>query len=354
MTDSDSSFEKDIASTATLQLTQLDRLDPFYTPLEQRFERLTRLARRALSVPVAAITIIQDDRQWFKSVTNWSVTELPLSESLCAEVIRNGKPSIVADTLDDLYLMSNPHVCHGPKFRFYAGFPIRNADGEVVGTFCAMDTKTREADEQFETAFLDLGEMAQRELFSNELRSAHAELVSKLGESRRQAMFDPLTRLWNRRGGMHMLRTALEAAQKHDHSLAVCLIDIDDFKLVNDRHGHPVGDQVLRKIASTFVSAVRPNDVVSRLGGDEFMVLIRDVDAHTCFTIAKRISSAVREDPVLTRQASVPVTVSIGIAVRDHAGDLTTESLLEKADRALLRSKAQGKSRISFDAADES
>ena len=350
MTDSDSSFEKDFASTETLQLTQLDRLDPFYTPLEQRFERITRLARRALSVPVAAITIIQDDRQWFKSVTNWSVTELPLSKSLCAEVIRNGEPSVVSDTLDDLYLMSNPYVCHGPKFRFYAGFPIKDADGNVVGTFCAMDVRPREEDEQFETAFRDLGEMAQRELFSNELRSAHAELVSKLGESRRQAMFDALTRLWNRRGGMHLLRTALDASQKHDHTLAVCIIDLDDFKSINDRFGHPVGDQVLRKIASTFVGAVRPNDVVSRIGGDEFMVMVRDVDSRACFTIANRISTAVREDPARTRQATVPVTVSIGIAMRDHGDTLTLETLLERADQALLRSKAQGKDRISFDA----
>ncbi len=354
MTDSDSSFEKDFASTETLQLTQLDRLDPFYTPLEQRFERITRLARRALSVPVAAITIIQDGRQWFKSVTNWSVTELPLSESLCAEVIRNGKPAFIADTLDDLYLMSNPHVCHGPKFRFYAGFPIKDADGQVVGTFCAMDVKTHEVDEQFETAFLDLGEMAQRELFSSDLRTAHAELVNKLGESRRQAMFDALTRLWNRRGGMHLLRSTLEAAQKHDHTIGVISIDLDDFKSINDRFGHPVGDQVLRKIASTFVSAVRPNDVVSRVGGDEFMVMVKDVDARACFTIANRIASSVRENPVRTRQATVPLSVSIGIAMRDQGDELTMEAMLEKADQALLRSKSQGKDRISFDTADDS
>ncbi|MBT8109053.1 MAG: GGDEF domain-containing protein, partial [Gammaproteobacteria bacterium] len=206
-------------------------------------------------------------------------------------------------------------------------------------------------DEQFERTFLDLGEMTQRELFSNELHTAQAELVNKLGESRRQAMFDSLTRLWNRRGAMHLLRTALAEAHKHDHTLAVCFADLDNFKSINDRFGHPVGDQVLRKVASILVGAVRPNDVVSRIGGEEFLVMVRDADARACFTIADRICTAVRENPIRTREAPVPVSVSIGIAMRDHGDEVSLETLLERADQALYRSKSQGKNRISFSTA---
>lgn len=348
-------LDEDLASTATLTLAQLHTHDPFfYTPLEERFERITRLALRALDVPVAAITVVHDERQWFKSVTNWRVNELPLKQSLCAEVVKTGKQIIAEDTHDDLYLMSNPFVCRGPKFRFYAGFPIKDAEGNTMGTFCVMDVKPRKADEQFRIAFSDLGDMAHHEIISTDMHSAHIELVAKLGDSRRAAMFDELTRLWNRRGGMHLLSKAVGEAQKHDQTLGVCLADIDNFKSVNDRYGHPIGDQVLRKVSNRIVSAVRPEDIVCRFGGEEFMVLVRDVDDRACFSIASRIRDSVGQEPIRTRKARLPITVSIGIAMRNFGDDVTTEQLLERADDGLYKSKHQGKDRITFAGVTES
>ena len=352
--DRDPPLDDELASAETLTLAQLHTHDPFfYTPLEERFERITRLACRALDVPVAAITVVHDDRQWFKSVTNWEVNELPLEKSLCAEVVKTGRQIIAQDTHDDLYLMSNPFVCNGPKFRFYAGFPLKDADGNTMGTFCVMDTKPSQTDEQFVAAFADLGDMAHHEIVSTDMHSAHVELVAKLGDSRRAAMFDVLTRLWNRRGGMHLLNKAVGEALKHDQTLGVCLADIDDFKSVNDQYGHPVGDEVLRKVSNRIVSAVRPEDVVCRFGGEEFMVLVRDVDDRACFTIANRICETVREEPIRTRKAVLPITLSVGIAMRDFGDDVTAEQLLRRADDGLYKSKHQGKDRITFAAAAE-
>lgn len=348
MSDEAIPLSSDIASTATLKLASLHSFDPFYTPLEERFERITRLARRALAVPVAAITIVKDDRQWFKSVTGWQVTELPMSKSLCSEVIEKGEQIVVDDTLNDLYLMSNPLVCNGPKFRFYAGYAIKDATGDTIGSFCVMDVKPRETDSQFQTALADLGYMAQRELFASELNNAQSALIAKLGESRRQAMFDSLTRLWNRRGGMDLLNAAMHEAAKFDHNLGLCLADIDHFKSVNDRFGHQVGDQVLRKVASAIVATVRPQDVVCRYGGEEFMIIVRDVDARACFAIANRICANIRELPIRTREAAVPTAISVGIAMREKGDDVSVEQLIAKADKALYVSKDKGRDRVSF------
>ncbi|MDH3546128.1 MAG: sensor domain-containing diguanylate cyclase [Gammaproteobacteria bacterium] len=348
MGDDATPLSSDLASTATMKLASLHSLDPFYTPLEERFERITRLAGRALGVPVAAITIVKDDRQWFKSVTGWPVTELPMSKSLCAEMLKKGEALVVEDTLNDLYLMSNPLVCRGPKFRFYAGYPMKDITGDTIGSFCVMDIKPRKTDAGFATALADLGDMANRELFTMELNNAQSELITKLGESRRQAMFDPLTRLWNRRGGMDLLNAAMHEVAKHDHTLGLCLADIDHFKSVNDQFGHSVGDQVLRKVASTIVAAVRPQDVVCRYGGEEFMVIVRDVDAKACLTIANRICSSIRDLPIRTREKTVPTTMSIGMAMRDHGDDVTPEQLIEKADKALYKSKETGRNRVSI------
>ncbi|MDH3374624.1 MAG: sensor domain-containing diguanylate cyclase [Gammaproteobacteria bacterium] len=348
MSDDGIPLSSDIASTATLKLASLHTLDPFYTPLEERFERITRLARRALHVPVAAITIVKDGRQWFKSVRGWQVTELEVSKSLCSEVIKTGEQIIVNDTLDDLYLMSNPLVCNDPKFRFYAGVAIKDSTGDTIGTFCVMDVKPRETDDQFGTALADLGHMAQSELFASELNNAQSALITKLGESRRQAMFDSLTRLWNRRGGMDLLNAAVHECAKFDHTLGLCLADIDFFKKVNDQFGHPVGDQVLRKVASEIVATVRPQDVVCRYGGEEFMIILRDVDARACFAVANRICANISQMPIRTRQQDVPMTISIGIAMRDKGDDVSMEQLIAKADKALYISKKKGRNCVSF------
>ncbi len=345
----ESALTRTLASTATIKLAKLHALDPFYTPLEERFERLTRLARRALSVPIAAITIVQGDRQWFKSVAGLEITELPMAKSLCGAVLKEGKPVIVKDALEDLDLMSNPLVLGEPKIRFYAGHPIKDSDGKTIGTFCVMGMKPRTTDTNFGPTLADLGEMAQRELFSVELNNAQSELVAKLGEARRQAMFDPLTRLWNRRGGIDLLNKALDEALRHDYTLGICLADIDDFKSVNDKHGHQFGDEVLSRIARKIVGSVRPQDLVCRYGGDEFLVIVHDVDQKDCAEIAERVCDGIRNAPVRTRGGTARVTLSIGIAMRNRGDGITTHGLIEKADQALYSSKRAGRDRVSIE-----
>lgn len=341
-------LSRTIASTATLKLASIHKLDPFYTPLEERFERITRLAQRALNLPVAAITLVEDDRQWFKSVAGWGISELPLEKSLCREVLTTGNEIVVEDTLHDLYLMDNPYVRKKPKFRFYAGHPIKDSTGATVGTFCVMDVRTRSVDAEFRTSFTDLGEMAQRELFSAELNTAQRELVSKLDRARRQAMFDSLTRVWNRRGGMDLLAVALRECAKFKQSVGVCMADLDHFKKVNDRFGHRVGDHVLRKTASTIVASVRPSDIVCRHGGEEFLVIVRDVDERACLAIGKRIRDGVRNMKLSSGGKRIKTTISVGAAMRAGADTESPARLVERADRALYRSKEAGRDRVTF------
>jgi diguanylate cyclase len=211
-----------------------------------------------------------------------------------------------------------------------------------------MDTKPRRPDAQFATALADLGDMARRELFSVELGNAQAALATKLGEARRQAMFDPLTRLWNRRGGTDLLNAAMNDAARHNHLLGICLADIDNFKQINDQFGHQVGDQVLRRVANSIVASVRPQDVVCRYGGEEFLVIIRDVDEKGCIVIGERICAGMRELPLVKGGASTPATISVGVAVRKRDETVSPDQLIERADKALYASKRGGRDRVSI------
>ena len=342
----DTVMSRSLAGTLTLKLARIHQLDSFYTPLEERFERLTRLGRTALDVPVVAITAVRENRQWYKSVVGWQISELPLEDGLCGPVIEEGQPRIVSDTLADPLFAQKAVVTGAPNFRFYAGYPLRDASGLTVGTYCAFDTKPRETDEHFANLFSDLGQMAERELLTTDLCDAQSQLITKLSEARRQAMFDVLTRVWNRRGGMDLLEMAMNSADQDKEEFSICLLDIDNFKQINDQYGHPVGDQVLRKIAASIVASVRPHDIVCRYGGEEFLTILRGAGETHCTEIAERIRTNIQELPIRTREATMPMTVSIGAAVQTPDNDITAAQLIKRADQALYKSKRRGRDRV--------
>ncbi|HEX7035267.1 MAG TPA: diguanylate cyclase [Pseudomonadales bacterium] len=173
----------------------------------------------------------------------------------------------------------------------------------------------------------------------DELRSVNAQLVE-------QSVTDPLTSLKNRRYLFQRLNEELNRHHRSGNVLGLLLIDIDHFKLVNDTHGHPVGDEALVLVANALASVVRDCDVVSRIGGEEFAVLAVNTDAKGLIALAERIRQTVREIPV-ARDTHRPMvlTVSIGVA---FAGPDTrsAEGLFAEADRHLYLAKHQGRNRV--------
>jgi diguanylate cyclase (GGDEF)-like protein len=342
----DAELSKTIASTATLKLAHLPMLDLFYTPLEERFERITRLTRRALNMPVAAITLLNSEKQWFKSVSGWAVTELSLEQSLCTRTIESEELVEIADMRADPRTAQHPLVVSPPRFRAYAGFPLIDGDGVAAGTLCVFDVKPHSLSRADKQCLADLAAITQRELADDHLRSVHAALTAKLSIARREAMMDPLTRLWNRRGAMMLLESMFQDADRRNATLALALLDLDSFKQVNDKLGHHIGDEVLRKIGARLVNGVRSGDVACRLGGDEFLLLMVDSDSVAAHKISERVRRIVMETPIPTRDGAVPMTASVGFVLRQPGDAASIEALLERADQALMASKNDGRNRV--------
>jgi diguanylate cyclase (GGDEF)-like protein len=340
-------LDRSFASTQTLKIAELHTLDIFYTPLEARFDRVTRLARKSMGVRVAAITLVDKDRQWFKSVEGWEISELPKSHSLCLPTISKCELVIIEDMQADPAYSSNPLVTGGPKFRFYAGFPLVDASGTVVGTFCVYDTKPRSVTASDVQSLRDAGESAQKELLTNELHAAQKQLVSKLGAARRQATLDELTRVWNRRGGLELLKEMLEVANRESRVLAACMIDLDKFKFVNDTFGHRTGDQVLRKMTGLVIGCLRSDDILCRYGGDEFLIVLLDTHEAELRSILERMRERASEFPIETREGPIDMTLSIGAALRKpYQHHVTQDMLIEFADKALLSAKWSGRDSV--------
>ncbi len=336
-------LSQSLVGTATMRIAGLHKIDSFYTPLEERFERITRLGKNVLGVRAASVTLIAEEILWFKSVVGWRETELPLKDSLQQPMLDSGEPLIVPDTHEDLRYAKLPLVTGKPKFRFYAGYPLRDADGQIIGSFCAYDTKPKKTVNGLGEMLSDLGHLAERELLTTDLWNAQTQLVGKLDTARRQALLDPLTRVWNRRGGMELLEMVLQESVASREQFAVCLVDIDHFKAINDQHGHAIGDQALRKIAASITASIRPEDMVSRYGGDEFLVILRDATPSVCKMVGERICSKIEETRVRTDDGGVAVTVSLGMAVNDPNDGATAAQIIDRADKALYQTKDRGR-----------
>ena len=158
------------------------------------------------------------------------------------------------------------------------------------------------------------------------------------------AVTDNLTGLANRRGFLELAGKEVERAGRYERPLCLVLFDIDDFKLVNDTHGHPVGDQVLRVMAATVKRATRTTDTVCRYGGDEFLVLMPETTLDQALATAERLRLKIStEMVVVTAAGQLSMTISLGIVALSGEKGETVERLVERADEAMYRAKAAGK-----------
>jgi diguanylate cyclase (GGDEF)-like protein len=181
-------------------------------------------------------------------------------------------------------------------------------------------------------------------------RILHLEdtLVQAREEMRYRATHDTLTGLWNRGVALELLQRELQRGRRDQQpsGVTVLLGDIDHFKHVNDTFGHAAGDAALRKVSKHLTDSVRNYDAVSRYGGEEFLVILPTCDAKSGCDRAEHIRHALELEPVVTGEAKIPITMSIGAANSAEWPGLEAEALIRKADEALYRAKGDGRNRV--------
>ena len=164
-------------------------------------------------------------------------------------------------------------------------------------------------------------------------------------EVQRQAITDPLTELYNRRGFFEIGEHEIERSHRFARPLVAMMVDVDHFKLINDEFGHAVGDQVLQQISTRIRNNVRKVDIVGRYGGDEFAILLPELDIFSAVNVAERLRKKMEENPFLVSNQSVPATISIGVA-KIMADMPNLDALLVRADHALYMAKNGGRNRV--------
>jgi diguanylate cyclase (GGDEF)-like protein len=330
----------------TERLAALRALAVLDTPAEERFDRITRLATRIFGAPIALVSLVDDKRQWFKSAQGFPLDETDREISFCGHAINGEDAFIISDAAADERFHDNPLVTGETHIRFYSGYPLRSVTGANLGTLCVMDRAPREFDRSDIKSLQDLAALVEAELHRQQLSAVQQQLLRELNEAERRASLDCMTRLWNRGYMLRLLESELSAAAESGGSVQAAMIDVDNFKQVNNNHGHPVGDEVLREVAARLRRNLRPADTLGRYGGEEFLLVMTACTQAAAQSVTERILRTVSAEPIASKAGPLPVTVSLGLSSCLPQSKSELGALIEAADRALYEAKHGGRNRV--------
>ena len=426
---------------------------------EEAYDRITRLAATILDVPIALISCVEGDRQWFKAKVGLEADETSREVSFCAHAICQDDIFVVNDATEDARFSENPLVTGMPHIRFYAGAPLRTGDGLNIGTLCAIDTRPRTMSQEQKSLLADLAaivmdaletrlltyraETAERrfidameclpngfvlydkddrlvicnqryreiyaesaefivpgatfediirkgvengqypdalgdeeawiaerlEMHQNpgepieqhlpgdnwlrvqERRTSEGGLVgfrfdiTKLKRQERElarlAWIDSLTGAMNRCRFTELADNEIDRARRYGNAVSLLLLDADHFKQINDRNGHAAGDEVLKGIVERWKRVLRSHDLLGRIGGEEFCVLLPNAGPGMAARVADRLRTVIAELPFAFEGQLLRMTVSIGVTTLAAGEDLPM--LMRRADKALYEAKEVGR-----------
>lgn len=307
------------------RLAALRRYQILDTPPEVEFQEIISLVKTVLNAPIVAISLIDSDRQWFKAISGVEASETPRSIAFCDYTIRDEKPLKVEDATRDSRFSDNPMVTGGPGVRSYLGVPLRSPDGYNIGSLCVLGDAPR--------AFTHEDEKVLQSFASVIMSQMELRLVSR---------HDVLTGLLTRSAFEARLKAEFEKPEVT--STALLLLDVDHFKSINDNFGHAAGDEALRAVAKTLRSNLRDTDLIGRYGGEEFLVLLRNITLEDALAKGERLRRSVSRLRIVELNAS-KLTISIGLVVYSDA--LTsTDAWMRRADKSLYEAKNAGRNQV--------
>jgi diguanylate cyclase (GGDEF)-like protein len=294
------------------------------TESDEDFNRITRLASQMLGVPIALISLVDRQRQWFLSRVGLETDETPREQAFCAHTICSDDVMVVSDATEDERFKDNPLVTGNPNIRFYAGVPLQTRSGFNLGTLCVISPQPRQ---------LAGGE--------HQLLQDLAGMVTQYLESRRNGYLCPLTGLQNRRPFFEAGQREFLRAQQNGDALTLMLIGLDDFQAFRARFGTQQGDGVLQEVARSLRSGLGDGALYGRVTEAEFAVLRTGLEGQEGQSLAESLRAGLALQGWVVDGVRHPLPVSRGVASLS-AKDTSFKEMFQRAEAALNQARLSG------------
>ena len=321
------------------RLAALRSLEILDTPSEQEYDDIVLLASQICGTPMSTITLIDEDRQWFKSKIGVENQETPRDISFCghALLVASSEVMVVPDALEDVRFAKNPFVTSDPHIRFYAGAPLVSPDNLALGTLCVFDDRPRELSAAQIKALQALARQVSMKL---ELRRMSLLLQTANQQLESLSLTDDLTGLNNRRGFLVHAEQQLKTfrARRSEREMWLLMADVDYLKQINDTFGHQEGSEAIIKAGEILKKSFRESDIIARLGGDEFAVMIINAPPEVGARVVERVENSLAIHNA-TSEKPYELSISCGAVPIDFGDESSLEEILQKADEKMYERK---------------
>jgi len=327
------------------RLKSLHDMDVLSTSREADFDRITRIAQKVFNTDIALISLVDQNRQWFKSRYGLDAQETGRDISFCGHAIMKDEIFFVENTLEDERFSDNPLVTAGPKIRFYAGQPLSNSEGHKVGTLCIISPKAREFSYEDQETLKDLGRMAELVMENRTFSKTQEELLLDLEMNERDALIDPLTGLWNDKGFDEFFKRETARAYGDKTTFGIAMIELNEIEKVKEEFGLELADEVIKHTASFCIQNARSVDTLACFAENSFVLLIPDIGAVDLASIGHTFLRASRENDKFTlSNGANAFGISMGLAHFKPTSDYSSmrDVVIKQVEMALLAAKEAG------------
>lgn len=310
-------------------------------PAEERFDRVTRVAQRVFGVPIAMVTLVDEDREWLKSRQGLTAAESPRELSFSSHVLLSDGALVVPDARDDERFADHPWVGGPPYLRFYAGHPLKSPEGHSLGSLSIADVSPRDMSADDLRALRDLAGFVQDELQISRLTEDQRDVLT--GGAR--LAVDPLTGLWTRAGIAEILTRELARAGDDRGVLSVLFVRVDGGPSMGPRDAD-FREAFRVELAQRLRSCVRYSDSIGCWDDGEFVVILPATGREGAVFTSTRIRTAVGERPFRFAEREVSATVSLGVGFSGGPGDESAERLIGRAGACAREAQNLGGNRV--------